>query len=180
MPEMPQPADPGKGQNRALRNFLVAAGIVVAVALIWLIVHRERASPWNDQAITARFLDLSVATGKNDVHLVLHYELTNRTGQKYRMPTPTSGELMRRTADGTMKEVDSVEWEQGTAVPPQGTADVQFDVALDPLQYDMDLDELKKHDKLVEFENQRLQEMRGLVFVDYAHYDRIELPRGWQ
>jgi hypothetical protein len=173
-------ADSTTSQYRMLRNSLVGAGIVVAIALLWFIVHRERETPWNNQAITAHFVEVSVATGETDVHLVIRYQLANHTGHTYRMPQPAHGELMRRQPDGTMKEVDSVEWDQATPVPSRGTAEEQLDVALDPLQYDMDLDELKNHDKLVTFEQQRLQEMRGLVFLDYAHHYRIELPRGWQ
>lgn len=157
----------------------MAAGTVVAVALIWFIVHRERETPWNSQAITARFVDMSVAKGQTDVHLVLKYALTNQSGHTYRMPQPTYGELMRRLPDGTMKEVDSVEWDQGTRVPAPGMAEVQFDVVLDPLHYHIDMEDLAKHDQLVEFEKARLQEMRGLVFLDYTHHYRIELPRGW-
>lgn len=166
-------------EHRTLRNGLIAAGAVVAVALIWFIVHRAGMQPWNSQAITARFVDMTVARDQTDVHLVLKYALTNQTGHTYRMPQPTYGELMRRLPDGTMKEVDSVEWDQGTTVPAPGMAEVQFDVAMDPLQYHIDLDDLAQHDKLVAFEKQRLQEMRGLVFVDYTHHYRIELPRGW-
>ncbi|HTV81265.1 MAG TPA: hypothetical protein VME18_01350 [Acidobacteriaceae bacterium] len=178
MAEELHPAGPGK--TRVPRSALLAVGIAVAAALVWWALHRSREALWNDQAITARFVELSVARGQTDVHLVLRYELTNRTGQKYRMQKPTYGELMRRTPDGSMKEVDSVEWDQGTPVPPHGTAVEQLDVAMDPLQYDIDLDELKNHDKLVDFEKRRLQEMRGLVFLDYMRRYRIELPRGWQ
>jgi hypothetical protein len=180
MPESLVPAESARNENRAFRSVLLAAGMVVGVALIWFIVHREREQPWNGQAITARFVDISMAKGKTDVHLVLKYALTNGSGHTYRMPKPTYGELMRRLPDGTMKEVDSVEWDQGTTVPAPGMAEVQLDIALDPLHYHIDMEDLEKHDQLVEFEKERLSEMRGLVLLDYTHHYRIELPRGWQ
>lgn len=179
MPPPLVPPEPVNNENRVLRNSLLGAGVVVAIALTWFIAHRERETPWNSQAITARFVEVTVAKGETDVHLVLRYQLTNASGHTYRMPKPTYGELMRRLPDGTMKEVDSVEWDQATKVPARGIAEVQFDVTLDPLQYHIDLDDLKKHEDLVAFEKERLAEMRGLVFLDYTHHYRIELPRGW-
>jgi hypothetical protein len=178
MAEEFDPVDPVKRRSALKWAFLLV--FLGSAALVWWALHRSQEAPWNDQAITARFVEMSVAAGKADVHLVLSYELTNRTGKNYRMPRPTYGELMRRTPDGSMKEVDSVEWDQGTPVPAHGTAVEQLDIAMDPLQYEMDLDELKQHDKLVAFEEQRLHEMRGLVFEDYVRHYRIELPRGWE
>jgi hypothetical protein len=180
MAERLDPAGPMRSEHRKLRDGLVGAGILVGIVLIWVIVHQQREQPWNSQAITARFVDMSVARGQTDVHLVLRYELTNQTGDQYRMPKPTYGELMRRLPDGTMKEVDSVEWDEATPVPSRKSAEEQFDVTLDPLQYKIDLDDLKTQDELAEFEKERLEEMRGLVFLDYVHHYRIELPRGWQ
>jgi hypothetical protein len=179
MPEPLLPAEATRSQNREMRNFLVGISVVVVLALIWWIVHRKRDEPWNDQAITARFVEMTVAKGHSDVHLVLKYDLTNQSGHTYRMPQPAYGELMRRLPDGTMKEVDSVEWDEGTTVPAPGMAEVQLDIALDPLNYHIDMEDLEKHAQLVEFEKERLQEMRGLVFLDYTHHYRIELPRGW-
>ena len=135
MAEPLQPDNLVKSQTRTLRHWLVAGVVVVAAALVWIVVDRQREQPWNGQAVTARFVDMTVARGETDVHLVLSYALTNQTGHTYRMPKPAYGELMRRLPDGTMKEVDSVEWDQSTTVPSPGMAEVQFDVALDPLQY---------------------------------------------
>lgn len=180
MSKGPYPASPAPKRGRLPIGALLGLGIAVLAAALWLALRSSPAPPWNEQAITARFTDMTVERGHSDVHLILRYTLTNQTDHTYRMPRPTYGELLRKTPEADWKEIDTVEWDQGTPVPPRGTAVESFDLALDPLQYDMDLDELGKHAQLVAFANQRLAEMRGLAFDDYVHHYRIVLPQGWE
>lgn len=159
---------------------LLGVAIVVVAAVTWVAVGRSREKPWNDNAITAQFMKLTVKKGQRSVHLILTYKLTNNTGDQYRLPPPGSSELMRKTPSGQLKEVDSVLWDQDTAIPAHSAAVEEFDVSEDPMHYDLDLDDLETHDKLTEFVNQRLSRIRGLEFSDYVHHYNIELPKGWE
>jgi len=173
-------ADAVSSRGRMPLAAYLGAAILVVAAVTWAAVRHSRETPWNDNAITAQFVNLTVKKGQKSVHLILSYKLTNNMGDKYRLPPPGSSELMRKTPGGTLEEVDSVLWDQETTIPPHQTAVVEFDISEDPMHYDLDLDDLETHDKLMEFSNQQLAKMRGLEFVDYIHHYNIELPRGWE
>ncbi len=180
MPEELHPGSPAKIRTGVPTSALLGAAIVIVAAVTWAAVRHSSDKPWNDNAVTAQFLNLTVKKGQRSVHLILTYRLTNNTGDKYRLPPPGSSELMRKTPSGQLKEVDSVLWDQDTTVPAHSAAVEEFDISEDPMHYDLDLDDLETHDKLTEFVNQRLARIRGLEFSDYIHHYNIELPRGWQ
>lgn len=161
------------------RSPLAAAGVVALALLVWLVLRPSSGKAWSDQAITARFLRVSVEKDQKDAELILRYSLENHTGHKYRLPAPVHGELMQKMPDGTLHEVDTVLWDEKTAIPSRGTAVEQFEVSMDALRGDLQLEHLHRLDKLKVLGNQQLSAMRGLVFVDFAHHYNIELPRGW-
>lgn len=158
----------------------MAAAMVVLAALIWMAVDHAQEKPWDDHAITASFTKLTVKKGQKDVHLILTYTLTNNTGHTYRLTAPGYSELMRKAPSGALKEVDSVLWDQATAIRPHGQAVEEFDLSENPMHYDLDVEDLETQGKLTQFVNERLAKIRGLVFVDYVHHYNIVLPRGWQ
>jgi hypothetical protein len=170
---------PVKSRSHAPATALFGAAAFLVLVLIWVAVRHSRQKPWNDTAITATFVKLTVRKGQKDVHLILTYKLTNNTGDKYRLPPPGSSELMRKTPGGAMNEVDSVLWDQETPIPAHGAAVEEFDISQNPMHYDLDIEELDTHDKLMSFVNSRLANIRGLEFADYIHHYNIELPRGW-
>lgn len=175
-PASPDPVPPRTPHSRW---WIVAAAVALAVVgyAAWRGWQDTR---WDNQAIAARFRDVTVQRlNEKDVHLLLHYALTNSTRKSYRLAAPPLGVLMKRRPDGGLEEIDSVVWD-AIAIPAGKTVTAEFDVALQSAQDLPNPEVLHGSKDLQAFAGRELNGIRGLVFWDYGHRYWIELPRGWQ
>jgi hypothetical protein len=189
---------PGAGGQRSSPQktrpstlWFAAIALLLAGAL-WYAFHPLHDKPWNNQAVEAHFSDLiiqrpqteaempesDVQKPQRDVHIVLHYVLTNHTGKPYRIPPPSLGALMKNVTHTGLSEMDSVVWES-PVIAAGKTAKVEFDLAFDPSAPGEDPEEIAKPEQLQAFCNRQLNPIQGLVFFDYANRYAIDLPRGW-
>jgi hypothetical protein len=157
-----------------------AAGLVLLAAIGWSVWRSRQDYRWNTAAIAAQFRDVTVQRqNEKDVHLLLHYALTNSTHRTYRLASPPLGVLMQRRSEGDLKEMDSAVWDS-LVIPAGKTVIAEFDVAVEAVQDLGSPEEIHSEQDLQAFAGRQLSSTRGLVFWDYGHRYWIELPRGWQ
>jgi ABC-type nickel/cobalt efflux system permease component RcnA len=168
-------------QPRRSRWWIAAAAALVLLAIAgWSIWRHEQDYRWDTQAIAAQFRDVTVQRqDEKDVHLLLHYALTNSTHHNYRLASPPLGVLMQRRPEGALKEMDSVIWDS-IVIPAGKTVIAEFDVSLQAVQDLASPEEIHSAHDLQAFAGHELSGIRGLVFWDYGNRYWIELPRGWQ
>lgn len=160
-------------------------GCLLLGVVLWLVLRSPAELPWDNQAITARFQDLTIQQPApdlqkpGDVHVILSYALTNLTGHDYRIPAPSLGVLMKHLPEGGLQEVDSVSWDSQALIPARKTANVQFDVTIPAPSNDAGPEPEHPQQDLGTLGSERLRGIRGLVFFDYGRHYSIELPRGW-
>ena len=112
----------------------VVTGVALA-AVGWAAWRQWEDGRWDNRAIAAQFRDVTVQRqNEKDVHLLLHYALTNATHRSYRLAGPPLGVLMQRVRqgelkEGELKEMDSVIWDP-IAIPAGKTVNAEFDVTL--------------------------------------------------
>lgn len=192
--KIPEAQDQGGWQKQGGRWnvwFLAAASLLV-LGLLWYALRPSGDRPWDNKAVQAQFSDLvvqrpqteaempesDVQKPQRDIHIVLHYVVTNHTRKPYRIPPPSLGALMKNVPHRGLTEVDSVVWES-PVIPAGKSAKVEFDLAFDPSVHADDPEELARPDHLDAFSNRELSRIQGLVFFDYANRYAIDLPRGW-
>ena len=172
-------ADPRPPHN-ARWWIVAAASLALLVAVGWSVWRHEQDYRWDTRAIAAEFRDVTIQRqNEKDVHLLLHYALTNSTRHSYRLASPPLGVLMLRPPEGELREMDSVIWDS-IVIPAGKTAIAEFDVTLQTVQDLARPEEIHSAQDLQAFAGHELSGMRGLVFWDYGNRYWIELPRGWQ
>ena len=179
----------GKGGSSV---WLVVVAPLLVVGLVWYALRPSGDQPWNNQAVQAQFSDVvvqrpqteaempesNVDKPQRDIHIILHYVVTNHTRKPYRIPPPSQGALMKNIPHRGLAEVDSVIWES-PVIQAGKSAKVEFDLAFDTSAHADDPEELAKPEHLDEFSSRELSRIQGLVFFDYANRYAIDLPRGW-
>lgn len=166
---------------RRITKWMTVATAAVLCLVGWAAWRHWEDGRWDNQAIAARFIDLTVQrqNENNDVHVLLHYALTNATHAAYQLAPPKLGVLMRRVPTGDLEEMDSVVWEP-VAIPAGKTVNAEFDVTLPADQDQLSAKVTQTDEDLKVFAGHELDRMRGLVFWDYGKRYWIDLPRGWR
>jgi len=162
------------------RWWIAAATGVTLLAVSWGMWRNWQEEHWNDRAIAAQFLDLSVQRqNDHNVHLLLDYSLTNTTHGSYQLASSKFGVLLRRDPAGDFEEVDSVVWKPVT-IPAGKTVKAEFDVSLLPIEDPARMDGIHDNLDVQAVAGHELNGIRGLVFRDFGERYSIDLPRGWQ
>lgn len=189
---MPEAQDQRRSHLLSRRPILWILVSLLAVGALWYALRPVPDKPWDNRAVEAHFADLviqrpqteaemaesDVQKPQRDVHIVLHYVLTNHTRKPYRIPPPALGALMKNLPHAGLREVDSVVWES-PVIAAGKSAKVEFDLAFDPSAPGDDTEEVARPDQLDAFCNRQLNPIQSLVFFDYANRFAIDLPRGW-
>lgn len=162
------------------------ASAAVLVLAGWMAWRNWEDGRWNDRAIAAQCTGFIVQRqNQRDVHLVLHYNLTNATQKTYRLAAPPLGVIMQRVPEGDLQALDLAVWDP-IAIPAGKTVAAVFDVPLagvkdvdNPEENPDTSDETLSDQALQAFANRQLSRIRGLVFYDYGRRYSIDLPKGW-
>jgi hypothetical protein len=161
----------------------VVTGVALG-AVGWAAWRQWEDGRWDNRAIAAQFRDVTVQRqNEKDVHLLLHYALTNATHRSYRLAGPPLGVLMQRVRpgdlkEGDLKEMDSVIWDP-IAIPAGKTVNAEFDVTLLSVENLISPEAIHSEKDLQAFAGHELSRMDGLVFFDYGNRYWIDLPKGW-
>jgi hypothetical protein len=161
------------------RLFVVSAGvsagitfavIVVALAFFWYTNRPVKARPWNQTAVTAKYTDLYLTTGRPLV-LTFRYTLENHTDHDYELPS--SGSIYKVLADAKGLDRDgSLKWDGGTSVLAGQKVNVGIHVEYEYTGENTDLNE-----KLTAFINRRLSEIDGFAALDQLNRYEIRFPK---
>jgi hypothetical protein len=159
--------------------FVVSAGvsagvtfavIVGAVAFFWYTNRPVKARPWNQNAVTAKYTDLYLTTGRPLV-LTFRYTLENHTDHDYELPS--SGSIYKVLADGKGLDRDaSLKWEGGTSVLAGQKVNVGIHV-----EYEYTADNTDFDEKLTAFTKRRLSEIDGFAALDQLNRYEIRFPK---
>ncbi len=142
------------------------AVITVALAFVWYTNRPVKVRPWNQTAITAKYTDLYLTTGKPLV-LTFRYTLENNTGHDYELPG--TEHLYKVLADGKGLDRDeTLKWEGGTSLLAGQKVNVGIHIEYEYTgNNDLD-DQLTKR---------RLSEIDGFAGLDQVNRYEIRFPK---
>ncbi len=161
------------------------AGLAVVLVLsagifIWWSSLVKRPKPWNTSTIKGTYTVLTAQVRGDDLHFTFTYGLNNPTDTDYYLPDSIAGELMKRLPGGKgFQKLNASSWGERVIVPAKQTVNVEFDVPIHLEDFNKKAADLESDADLSKFINRRLSDMDGLVFFDYTHRYRIDLPNGW-
>lgn len=153
---------------------------VLAGAIMWYVSLPKTQPQWNPKAITAKYTDLTAQRRDTQVHVVFRFALTNTTNVDYLLPTGVDGVLMKGVPQGGYQKLKNVTWDSHVSIPAKKVVNVEFDLPIDPSEYNIKPEELDGESKLIPFMGRRLKEIDGLVFFDYVNRYEIDMPNGWK
>ena len=159
------------------------AGAVVAAAVIigaWFYITSlsEKPKPWDREAISATFVDLSV-TIEDKIVLTFQYTLENKTKSDYYFPEDAKSTFVVLPEGKGLSQKDEFAWGRGVYVPSGQKVSMSFHLTYD---YNESYPEKERDnlDKLGEFTKGRLKEIDGFVVLDKKNRYEIIFPNGWK
>jgi hypothetical protein len=179
--DVPAVAPPRKDIRRK-RLFIIAAGLAVTLAIIYIaaVEYLSSPTPWNKKAITAQYSGLTIQkfgpASDTRIDVIYQYRIHNSGKHDYTLSQPPIGQLMTNPNDGKDRSVlKDATWPPGITVPANQTINIAFTVSYQLANFNAIAADLEDEKKLAEFVDSRLN-ASSLVFIDYGARYEIALP----
>ncbi len=156
------------------------AAMLVAMIAGWQVFQSmpETPKPWNDDAIKATFVELSVTTGERLV-TTFKYSIQNTTPHDYYLPSDPNAAFVILPKEGGLSQHQELNWNKGAYIPAGQKMSVWFQLSYD-YNDSFTKSDRDKLDKLSNFMDRRLKEVDGFVVLDRDNRYRVVFPKGWQ
>ena len=156
-------------------GFAIIAALLLGSAIWWM----NRPRQWSDRSITAKPTKLTMQQTGDEL-ISSSDALTNTRARNMLFRPRTWVPLMKKLPkDSSFDKMDGAIWDSTIRIPPQQSIGVAFVMPYRFSDFNTSAAEVEPEAKLVEFAGNRLKEIDGLVFFDYASKYKIEMPKNW-